>query len=174
MDDRQNMDDGRRSLPFRRLSVTVAGATALVALSVGGAIAANSADEPTVEPSASATYPGDVGSGGSVGLSEGSDGGSDPGTSGGTDPSPSPTSPDDPPVTDDPTDGPSTPSELEQLNRRITELDRKIDELPTKRELADALRAFADELDKQSPPESPGETHQPTNEPQPTDSLPPH
>jgi hypothetical protein len=172
------MDDRQNSLPFRRLSVAVAGAAALVALSVGGAIAASSDDEPTAEPSASATFPGDVGSGGSVGLSEGSDGGSDPGTSGGTggtggtDPSPTSTSSDQPPVTEGPTEEPSAPSELDELNRRIAELDRKIDELPTKKELADALRAMADQLDKPGPPEDPG--HEPTSGPQPSSSLPPN
>ncbi|GAA3139355.1 hypothetical protein GCM10017687_64990 [Streptomyces echinatus] len=30
----------------------------------------------------------------------------------------------------------------------VTELDKKVDQLPTKKELADALRAFADELDR--------------------------
>ncbi|MFJ8784625.1 hypothetical protein [Streptomyces sp. NPDC102476] len=80
------------------------------------------------------------------------------------------TSPDDTPVTDEP----STPSELEELNRRIAELDRKVDELPTKKELADALRAFADQLDKPATPGDPGGTEEPTTEPQPTDSLPPN
>jgi hypothetical protein len=164
------MDDRQNSLPFRRLSVAVAGAAALVALSVGGAIAANSDDEPSAEPSVSTTLPPDESGtdGGTVGGSGGTDGG------GGTDPSPSSTSPDDPPITDEPTDEPSTPSELAELNRRIAELDKKVDELPTKKELADALRAFADQLDKPATPGDPGETHEPTNDPRPTDSLPPN
>ncbi|WP_237538408.1 hypothetical protein [Streptomyces sp. SID486] len=69
-----------------------------------------------------------IGGGGSVGAS---DGGGDGGT-GGAEPSPTPTSSD----------------ELAELDRRITELDKKVDQLPTKKELADALRAFADQLDR--------------------------
>ncbi|MFG2724572.1 hypothetical protein [Streptomyces canus] len=154
------MDDRQNSLPFRRLSVAVAGAAALVALSVGGAIAANSDDGPSAEPSVSTTLPPDEG---------GTDGGT-VGGSGGTDPSPTSTSPDVPPVTDEP----SAPSELAELNRRIAELDKKVDELPTKKELADALRAFADQLDKPAAPGDPGGTEEPTADPQPTDSLPPN
>lgn len=90
------MDDRQNSLPFRRLSVAVAGAAVLVAVSVGGAIAASSGDDPGApEPSVSASVPPDEGSGGSVGVSEGgtSDGSANAGTSGGSDPSPSPSSP---------------------------------------------------------------------------------
>src|ERR1044072_400153 len=127
------MDDRQNSLPFRRLSVAVAGAAALVALSVGGAIAANSDDEPSAEPSMSTTLPpGD-------GATDGGTVGGSGGTGGGTDPSPSSTSPDDPPITDEPTDEPSAPTELAERNRRIAHLDKKVDELPTKKELADAL-----------------------------------
>ncbi|WP_176742584.1 hypothetical protein [Streptomyces sp. LUP47B] len=152
------MDDRQNSLPFRRLSVAVAGAAALGALSVGGAIAANSDDEPSsAEPSMSTSLPPGEGT---VGVS----GGGDESTTGGSDPSPTSTSPDEP----------STPSELEELNRRIAEPDRKVDELPTKKELADALRAFADQLDKPTAPGDPGGTEEPTTEPQPTDSLPPN
>ncbi|MDH6435446.1 hypothetical protein M2158_003923 [Streptomyces sp. SAI-144] len=163
------MDDRQNSLPFGRLSVAVAGAAALVALSVGGAIAANSDDGPSAEPSVSTTLPPEGGTdGGTVGGSGGTDGG------GGNDPSPTATSPDEPPVTDEP----SAPSELAELNRRIAELEKKVDELPTKKELADALRAFADQLDKPAAPGDPGQTHEPTDEPtngpQPTDSLPPN
>ena len=169
MDDRQNMDDRPKSLPFRRLSVAVAGAAVLVAVSVGGAIAASSDDGPRAEPSESATHPGDES--GTVGGSGGGDGGI-----GGLDPSPTFTSPDDPTEepTEEPSGHPSTPSELEELNRRIAELDRKVDELPTKKELADALRAFADQLDQPDSPEDPGPTHEPTTEPRPTDSMPPN
>lgn len=149
--------------------MAVAGAAALVALSVGGAIAANSDDGPSAEPSVSTTLPPEGGTdGGTVGGSGGTDGG------GGNDPSPTATSPDEPPVTDEP----SAPSELAELNRRIAELEKKVDELPTKKELADALRAFADQLDKPAAPGDPGQTHEPTDEPtngpQPTDSLPPN
>ena len=148
--------------------MAVAGAAALVALSVGGAIAANSDDGPSAEPSVSTTLPPEGGTdGGTVGGSGGTDGG-------GNDPSPTATSPDEPPVTDEP----SAPSELAELNRRIAELEKKVDELPTKKELADALRAFADQLDKPAAPGDPGQTHEPTDEPtngpQPTDSLPPN
>ncbi|MFE3853075.1 hypothetical protein ACFXPN_18300 [Streptomyces griseorubiginosus] len=171
MDDRQNMDDRPKSLPFRRLSVAVAGAAVLVAVSVGGAIAASSDDGPGAEPSVSA-HPGDES--GTVGGSGGGEGGS----VGGVDPDPSPTftSPDDPTEepTEEPSGQPSTPSELEELNRRIAELDRKVDELPTKKELADALRAFADQLDQPDTPTDPGPSHEPTSEPRPTDSMPPH
>jgi hypothetical protein len=156
------MDDRQNSLPFGRLSVAVAGAAALVALSVGGAIAANSDDGPIAEPSVSTTLPPDEG---------GTDGGTD---GGGNDPSPTATSPGEPPITDEP----SAPSEPAELNRRIAELEKKVDELPTKKELADALRAFADQLDKPASPGDPGQTHEPTDEPtngpQPTDSLPPN
>ncbi|MCX5333179.1 MULTISPECIES: hypothetical protein [unclassified Streptomyces] len=134
-----------RTLRARRFSTAVVGAAALVALSVGAALAATSDEEPTAEPSAGISVPAD----GDTGVSGGGD------TTGGSDPSPSPTftEPDDPTEepTEGPTDGPSAPSELDELNRRISELDKKVDELPTKKELADALRAFADELDKNDP-----------------------
>ncbi|MFJ9154690.1 hypothetical protein ACIRP7_43165 [Streptomyces sp. NPDC102270] len=171
------MDDRQNSLPFRRLSVAVAGAAALVALSVGGAIAASSDDEPGgAEPSVSTSLPPDGGTvgadGGGDGSTVGGSGGGDAGSTGGSDPSPTSTSPDDPPVTDEPTAEPSAPGDLAELNRRIAELDKKVDELPTKKELADALRAFADQLDKPTAPENPGGSEEPTDDP-PTNSLPP-
>ncbi|MFF7053229.1 hypothetical protein ACFY94_33235 [Streptomyces griseorubiginosus] len=169
MDDRQNTGDTQKSLPFRRLSVAVAGAAVLVAVSVGGAIAASSDDGPRAEPSASAGYPGDE-----SGTDGGTVGGSG-GTAGGPDPSPTSTSPDDPTEepTAEPSEQPSTPGDLAELNRRIAELDRKVDQLPTKKELADALRAFADQLDKQSAPTPTPEDPGPTNPPRPSGTLPP-
>ena len=56
--------------------------------------------------------------------------------------------PSDSPMPSEPPVTPTAPADLEELNRRIAELDEKVDQLPTKKELADALRAFADELDK--------------------------
>ncbi|QTD99362.1 hypothetical protein [Streptomyces cyanogenus] len=147
------------SLPLRRLSVAVVGAAVVVALGVGVALAAPSdgsrpgrgvtSTEPTGDSSG-----GDVaGSGSTGGLSDGgtTDGGSTAGstsdgsvagaadggsTAGGDDGQPSPTTPPS-----------SPPVDLQELNRRISELDKKVDKLPTKKELADALRAFADQLD---------------------------
>ncbi|MES4886481.1 hypothetical protein [Streptomyces sp. NPDC096012] len=162
-----------RPLPLRRLTTAVAAGVALVGLSVGAALAATSGDGPGVRHGVTSTVPPDGGSGGttdgggSVGVSDGggsgggdtgvSDGGGDTGgsvgvsdggssggdttiggggTDGGAEPSPTPTSPGD----------------LAELDRRITELDKKVDQLPTRKELADALRAFADELDKSGGP----------------------
>lgn len=39
----------------------------------------------------------------------------------------------------------------EELNRRIDELDAEVDRLPTGKGPADALRAFADRLDRPHP-----------------------
>ncbi|MEU5598535.1 hypothetical protein [Streptomyces sp. NPDC020298] len=156
-----------RSLPVRRLATAVAGAAALVALSVGVALAATSDDAPGPRQAVTNTVPPDSDSvGTSNGTSNGtSDGGTDDGSSdgstdggdtvggtggtGGADPSPTSTSPDDPaPSPSEDPGGTTPPSDLDKLNQRITELDKKVDQLPTKKELADALRAFADELDK--------------------------
>ncbi|MEU1405275.1 hypothetical protein ABZ471_23450 [Streptomyces sp. NPDC005728] len=156
-----------RSLPLGRLATAVAGTVALVALSVGVALAATSGDDPGPGQSVTSTVPPDTDSagtsdGGTVGVSSGTDGGTasgsagtdggtvgGSGSTGGADPSPTSTSPDDPPIPDpDPSGEPTPPGDLAELNRRITELDRKVDQLPTKKELADALRAFADELDR--------------------------
>ncbi|MCX4763110.1 hypothetical protein OG562_19420 [Streptomyces sp. NBC_01275] len=143
----------------RRLSVAVAGAATLVALSVGAALAAGS-DEDRSLPIAATTdqsdppVPADSGgvAGGDSGSSTGGDGGSvdggssgglivgstvDGGTTGGEDPDPTQT----------PTATPTAQPDLAELGRRIDELDAKVDKLPTKEELADALRAFADQLD---------------------------
>src|ERR1044072_2943287 len=127
------MDDRQNSLPFRRLSVAVAGAAALVALSVGGAIAANSDDEPSAEPSMSTTLPPGDGA-----TDVGTVGGSG-GSGGGRESSPRSSSQDDPPITDDPTDELPPPSALAELNRRIAELDKRVADLPTKKEPAEAL-----------------------------------
>lgn len=166
MDNSQHTQDSseheRGRFGVRRFSTAVAGAAVLVALSVGAALAASSDDGATAEPTVEISAPAEGGSGGtdggSVGVSEGGtsgdvSGGTSGDTSGGADPSPTSTSPDEPTAepTDEPTaepsEGPSTPSDLAELERRIAELDRKVDELPTKKELADALRAFADQLD---------------------------
>ncbi|MEU5532662.1 hypothetical protein [Streptomyces sp. NPDC020362] len=152
-----------RFLPVGRLSTAVAGAVALVALSVGVALAATSGDDSGPRHGVTNTVPPDADSagtsgggtdggsssgddgGGTVSGSGGTDGGGGSvGTTGGADPSPTSTSPDDP----GPSGEPSPPVDLNELDRRITELDKKVDRLPTKKELADALRAFADQLDK--------------------------
>ncbi|MER5434297.1 hypothetical protein [Streptomyces sp. NPDC002588] len=148
MDETQRTENGRDKAQSRRLgrfSAALAGAAALVVLSVGVALAAAS-DEgdgslPTVSespsPSPSPSESGDPAD--SSGGSAGTDGGTIGGTDGGTDPDASET-----PVESEP----SAPADLDELNRRIAELDAKVDQLPTKQELADALRAFADQLDK--------------------------
>ncbi|MFG2947886.1 hypothetical protein [Streptomyces adustus] len=162
---------GLRSGPLRRFLAAVVGAAALVALSVGVALAAGSDDESGPVPYPSSTSPAAGDSGGSVGVSSvdgggdstsdgstgGVSGGTAEGTIGGGAVTPSPTSTDDTPVSPEPgTSGePTAPSDLAELDRRITELDRKVDQLPTKRELADALRAFADELDRAAGPTEP-------------------
>ncbi|GAA2776929.1 hypothetical protein GCM10010521_64580 [Streptomyces rameus] len=127
-----------RPLPLRRVTTAVVGAVALVGLSVGVALAATSGDASGSRHGVTSSVPPDgdstgvtggdtttIGGGGSVGASDG-------GGTGGAEPSPTPTSSD----------------ELAELDRRITELDKKVDQLPTKKELADALRAFADQLDR--------------------------
>ncbi|MDR3080424.1 MAG: hypothetical protein LBV60_05765 [Streptomyces sp.] len=112
-----------------------------MALSFGVALAAGSDDGPTPAPSTEEVdtpSPWDPTSGTSGGVD------------GGTDPVPTQTSITEAPLpTGDPTSPTSEPEpDLAELNRRISQLDKKIDQLPKKKELADALRAFADELDK--------------------------
>ncbi|WP_225824633.1 hypothetical protein [Streptomyces naphthomycinicus] len=177
MDDTQKAQDPQtprdsstpaRSLPLRRVSVAVAGAATLVALGVGVALAAPSDHHSRPARSVTDTLPPDSDTGGSGsggptdgdgtagGTSDGStsdgstdggsvsgsgstgglvDGGGSVGADGGTDHTP------------DPSGEPTGSVDLSELNRRVTELDKKVDQLPTKKELADALRAFADELD---------------------------
>ncbi|MFH0176300.1 hypothetical protein [Streptomyces cacaoi] len=151
----------RGGLHARRISVAVVGAAALVALSVGIALAAGSDEEPADSlPSASATQQpvteepadtgGDTGSGVSGGTSTGVDGGTGDGTDGGI------IGGTDPDATDTPsTPTPTAPADLDEINRRLNELDQKLDQLPTKQELADALRAFADRLDAPATPTAP-------------------
>ncbi|WP_318202742.1 hypothetical protein [Streptomyces sp. SCL15-4] len=173
-----------RAVPLRRLSLAVAGAAVLIAAGVGVALAAPSDDAPRQGRGVAATVPPDSGTGGtsdgvissggtstdgglfSGGTSDGggtsggdpeegsvagsgstgglvdggsSDGSGNAGADGGT----------------GPTDEPTGTASLEELNRRVTELDRKVGQLPTKKELADALRAFADELDHATATETP-------------------
>ncbi|MFJ4581959.1 hypothetical protein [Streptomyces echinatus] len=163
------------ALRIRRLSIAVAGAAVLAALGVGVALAAPSDDGPRREHGVTDTVPPDTdtggtsgggtstggtsdgttdggttdggtvaGSGSTGGLTDtggtvGVDGGDSTGVDGGVDPAPS---------ASEPPGGSTGSTDLEDLSRRITELDKKVDQLPTKKELADALRAFADELDR--------------------------
>ncbi|MFI9246917.1 hypothetical protein ACIGXF_31090 [Streptomyces sp. NPDC053086] len=159
-----------RPLPLRRLTTAVAGAVALVGLSVGVALAATSGDDSRPRHGVTSTVPPDGDSagtddGGTVGVN-GSDGGTDDGGttigggstgSGGTDGDGSTVgggsagsggTDGDGTGGTGPSPAPTSSGDLAELNRRITELDKKVDQLPTKKELADALRAFADALDK--------------------------
>lgn len=126
------------------------GAAALIALSVGIALAAASDEEPaTPVPSATSAQPsdtgGDTGSDTSGGTSGGVDGGT---TSGGTDPD----------ATETPSTPTSSPTGLARPGRDQPASERARPEagpLPTKQELADALRAFADRLDAPATPTAP-------------------
>ncbi|MGW6208901.1 hypothetical protein ACWF9B_35325 [Streptomyces sp. NPDC055089] len=155
-----------RKIQTRRTAVALVGAAAALILGVGGAIAAAGQDGGPSDPTPVPTEASDSGSGGVAGGADsggadsggadsggvsggvsgsgGTDGGgssgADAGVSGGTE-SPSPT--------DAPTSQPTDPASLDDLAERIDGLEKKVDELPTKTELADALRAFADELDPQ-------------------------
>ncbi|WP_329218589.1 hypothetical protein OG352_19795 [Streptomyces sp. NBC_01485] len=131
-----------------------------MAVSVGVALAAGSDEGPDGPvPSASSTLdpvtevPADTG-GGTGGTVTGG------GDSGGTDAEP------DPDATD-PVPTPTPSADLDEINRRITELGAKVDQLPTKQELADALRAFADQLDSPTSPTS-APTQAPSSDPDPS------
>ncbi|MFF1444066.1 hypothetical protein [Streptomyces sp. NPDC058295] len=52
-------------------------------------------------------------------------------------------------------------ADLAEIDRRPNELDQKLDQLPTKQELADALRAFADQLDAPANPTAPAPDPEP-------------
>lgn len=145
----------------RRTTVTLVGTAAAVILGVSGALAAGAPDDGGTDTSGGTT----------VGVTSGSDGeptpapAEGPGSTPDPNPSPSPGASDGagdaggpiggvsggggPTEYPDPSGQPSpTPSDdLAGLTERIGELEAKVDQLPTKQELADALRAFADQLD---------------------------
>ncbi|MHC3388964.1 hypothetical protein ACLQ2E_05820 [Streptomyces lavendulocolor] len=136
-----------RNTRTKRIAVAVAATATAAVLSIGGALAAADTDGiPSQEPTASLTaqpdptIPPDGGSGSATG------GGSTGPDTGGTDTGGSGSGGGDPDPTSSPV--PTDPSDIAGLVKRIDELDKKIDELPTKKELADALRAAADALDK--------------------------
>lgn len=168
-DPRTDTPSPGRAGRFRRRAVAAfAGTAALVALSFGMAFAAASDETPATgveSPSEAPTSDTGTTDGGTGAATDGgTDGGSgDVGGTGGAGDGPSPTSTevtDDPvPPTDpgegtvppDPSGGPADPGDPgvpDDLDERLARLEEKVDQLPTKRELADALRAFADELEE--------------------------
>ncbi|MFC9244649.1 hypothetical protein ACFT7S_11650 [Streptomyces sp. NPDC057136] len=141
------------------MTVTLVGTAAAVILGVSGAIAVGAPDDGGTDTSGGTT----------VGVTSGSDGEPTPvptetpvpspggtdgggtvggsGSTGGGEPTEYPDPSDYPSPSGSGAPSPAPPADLAELTERIGELEAKVDQLPTKQELADALRAFADQLD---------------------------